>query len=79
MRFKITHTKTPTNTILSLKVGQIALTLKPTQNLPKIVTVHPIAANLTANCRFKEQRAYQLEAEQRRNQARTYASVTPIR
>jgi hypothetical protein len=79
MRFKITHTKTPTNAILSLKVGQTALTLNPTQNLSKSIKFQPMNANLNTNSRFEEQRAYQIEAEQRRSQARTYASVTPIR
>lgn len=80
MRLKIAHAKTSTNAILSLKVGQTVLTLNHVQNSTKLLQSSPaINANLAINSRFDEQRIRQIEAEQRRNQGRTYASVMPIR
>lgn len=80
LRFKITHIKTPTNAILALKIGQTVLTLKQTHYLSKIPQSTIVTTtNQTMNSRFEEQWINQIEAEQKRNQGRTYASVMPIR
>jgi hypothetical protein len=76
MRFKITQAKPSTNPIMPSKIGQTILTLNQTPNLLKSFEQ---STNTALACRFEEQKAFQNQAEQRRNEARVYASITPIR
>ena len=77
MKAKISHLKTITNPILSLKIGQTIIILNHTQNLQR--TLQSTLTNVSAACKFEEQKASQIETERKRNEARIYASVTPIR
>jgi hypothetical protein len=77
LKIKITHLKTVTNPILSLKIGQAMLILNHTQNLQR--TLQSTLTNGSIAYKLEEQTISQMEAERKRNEARTYASITPIR